>query len=295
MSEYIVPTNSTVSILDSIKPTYTYEHKVLPNYSVRTIKSNGLTFEFYDREDNLNIKNNNPGVYILYTIFENFLLLYVGKSRDVQSRQNQHSKSKDKNIFKHAIIITMANNGFTETDISNLENALYLDFKRRDKIVLLNDKIPSKDKNYLLDEIYVLEWIKCITHISLDYMLGLKKEEYKFNPIEPNNHCYNLIQANLTNLKITKVPSHKNIFIIKNSILAISMNSDGDLKGEFATFLESNKKIIKELDVIVENHRLFMLLETKKILVDDFLKLFDKNMLRHYMMNANGQVLKLKL
>jgi hypothetical protein len=73
------------------------------------------------------------------------------------------------------------------------------------------------------------------------------------------------------------------------------MGSDGDTKENFATFIKDNSKFIKELDIIIENNRLFLFIETKKMLTEDFLKLFDKNTMRNYMMNSHGVTLKLKL
>jgi hypothetical protein len=298
MSDYIVVNKNNRDMIENLETDYAYQRKVFKKkYSSISIKGsggNGMNFEFYDRVDSVELNNSNPGVYILYTVYKDFLLFYVGKSRDPKQRQKQHSKSSEKDIFEHAIVITMANNGFDESDISNLENALYLDFKRRDGILLLNDNIPSKDKNYNVDEIYVLEWTKCISTIVLNHIVGKKIKEYAFEPIEPFNYSFNLIQNGLSNIKITKNPKHKNVFIIKNSILSVSSKLDSDKKLFIQNFLLENKQIIKEVDLIINDYRLYIFLETKKIANADFLKIFSRESIKLFM-DYNGNVSTLRI
>jgi len=295
MSDYIVPNEKNRSFLDSISQRYTYEHKVFPEYSKKIIKSNSLTFEFYDRSDKLPINNNNQGVYLLYTVYEDFLLMYIGKSRDVEERQKQHSKNMEKDVLKHAIVITKASNGFSESDISNLENALYLDFKRRSKIILYNDNIPSKDKYYDVEETYVLEWVMCISNISLTYVVGQKLQEYQHfdSTVETTKYFYNLIQNGLSNIRLYKNPRHQTGYILKGSILAINQKLHIDKRQTLEKFVEENKNCFKEQESI-NNHKIYLFVETKRVHTSILQTLFNKTS-QYYFMDYDGHINKLKL
>lgn len=295
MSDYIVPNEKNRNFLESVKQKYTYEHKVFTDYSKKIVKSNSLMFEFYDRSDKLPINNNNQGVYILYTIYEDFLLMYIGKSRDVEERQKQHSKNLEKDVLKHAIVITKASNGFSESDISNLENALYLDFKRRAKIILYNDNIPSKDKYYDVEETYVLEWTMCISQISLNYVVGQKVEEYNHldSTVESTKYFFNLIQNGLSNIRLYKNPRHQTGYILKGSILSVNQKLHIDKKAALETFVSENKNCLKEQPSI-NNIKIYLFVETKRIPVSTLQNLFNKTSI-NYFMDYNGNLNKLKL
>ncbi len=295
MSEFIVPNEKNREFLNTVRPRYTYESKILRDYTKKIVKGNGLNFEFYDRTDRLPINNSNQGVYILYTVFEDFLLVYIGKSRDVEERQKQHSKNMEKDVLKHAIVITKADNGFSESDISNLENALYLDYKRRAKIILYNDNIPSKDKYYDIEETYVLEWIMCISQISLNYIVGQKIDEYTHidSEVTDTKYFYNLIQNGLSNFRLAKNPRHQTGYILRGSLMAINQKLHIDKRKILEDFVIKNMNCLKEQPMI-NNHKIYSFIETKRVPVSDLKEIFNKTSIQ-YFMDYNGHLNKLKL
>lgn len=88
---------------------------------------------------------------------------YVGQAgvrqngNGVLDRINFHKKSSDKDYFTHAVVITTADNSFGPTEISHLEHAFYQLAVSADRVVVVNERVPSpgnvtEEKQSELDE-----------------------------------------------------------------------------------------------------------------------------------------------
>ena len=127
-----------------------FEQKQLNGGKTVRLLDKSLKFVFYTRTEDLPKLDDTQGVYILYKYYPKSKVLqaYVGKSRDLERRQGEHAVRAEKDCFSSAVIITLPANAFSESDASNLENALYLQLKRSKNVILHNATVPSACKSY---------------------------------------------------------------------------------------------------------------------------------------------------
>lgn len=273
-----------------------------PKTVITLLGAVGLSFQCYDRTQKaLPTLNTDQGVYILYhyNIKSRILEVYIGKSSDVARRQSEHAKSQTKDSLTKAILIVLPKNGFSGTDTSNLENGLYLNFKRRSNVILHNSNIPSADSSYCDEDYTNLETIDEITSVVLNKIFGEAAVSYGIKSHITSEHkdskyIYDLVQWGKSTVSLERHPNRKMMMIQRGSIYAIAEKMDGTRKQALTEFIGKNKFIKLQEDVSTETEKIYLFEEDKKINNVEFKLLFGK-LLPEYWMNADGELNKLTL
>lgn len=276
---------------------YTYRNTAYSNKSERYIEKYHMLFQFYDRTSELPMLSDSQGVYILYNInpASSVLEVYIGKSSDVKRRQTEHARSRQKDRLTRGVVITVANNGFNSGDIDNLENALYLNFKCRERTVLYNSNVPAADDNYHIENPLALERTDIIANVVLDKIFGESACMYGLNKVNTTDilNLYTFIRPNKSNVSLECVPKRKTMLIHKGALLAVEANLDGDSKLQLSRYLKKNIKLIElQEDISSDSEKIYLFKEDKKITTEDFKILFGKVQRDHWI-NSQGEINKL--
>ena len=217
-SELLIIPNKFNGHVSPPMKTFAFEQKCLNGNKVVRMVDKTLKMVFYERTQDLPKLDNTQGVYILYKYynFSRVLEVYVGKSRDLARRQVEHAENSKKDCLTSAVIITLADNGFNESDASNLENALYLHFKRSANVIVHNATIPSCCKSYDIEDRSVLKWTDKIVNCALDYIFGQSKSDFALKP--HLDYTYDYIKIGKNNISIERIPTRQTFSILAGTI-----------------------------------------------------------------------------
>lgn len=287
----IVPNIYNGHVSQPFKP-IAFEQKQLNGGKVVRILNKTLKFVFYDRTEDLPKLDNTQGVYVLYKYHPTSRLLevYVGKSRDLERRQGEHADNCKKNSLTSAVVITLADNGFNESDTSNLENALYLYYKRSKNVIVHNLTVPSCCKNYDSEDSSVLRWTDKIVNCVMDYIFGQSREDFALKTYSENS--YDFVRTGKSNFSIERVPGRKTFHIEQGSIWCIGGKIDGETKARYDRYLKDNPFIVLLEDISTEEEKFYRFNLSLKLKLDDF-KDFFKKIHFQYFINSKGETHKL--
>jgi hypothetical protein len=269
-----------------------FEQKQLNNgKTIRTLDKS-LKFVFYNRTEDLPSLDDTQGVYFLYKYHPKSRVIegYIGKSRDLERRQDEHGKKVDKDCFTSAVIITLPGNAFTESDASNLENALYLHLKRSKGVILHNSTIPSACKSYDVEDNSILLWSDKIVNCVFDYIFGETKIDFGLK--SSSEICYDYIKSGKSSLSIEKIHTRQTFNIEAGSILHIPERLDGVTKARYANIIKANKFIELLEDVSTVNDKFYRFNESLRVKDSNFEDFFPKKMSGYYFRNNKGDKLK---
>jgi len=270
-----------------------FEQKKLNGGKTVRLLNKTLKLVFYSRVEDLPKLDNTQGVYVLYKYYSKSRILevYVGKSRDLARRQTEHADNSKKDCLTSAVIITLADNGFNESDASNLENALYLHFKRSKNVVLHNATVPSCCKSYDPEDSSVLKWSDKIVNCVLDYIFGESRTDFALKE-HPTEFTYDYVKTGKSNFSIERVKGRQTFTIEAGSILCIGEKVDGNTKARYEKYIKDNKFIVL-LDDISSTEEKFYRFEDSLRLKDECFKDFFKRINFQYFVNAKGETHKL--
>ena len=189
-----------------------------------------------------------------------------------------------------AVIITLADNGFNESDSSNLENSLYLHFKRCKNVIVHNLTVPSCCKSYDVEDSSVLAWTDKIVNSVMDYVFGESRTDYALK--EHSEHTYDFVRTGRSNFSIERVPSRTTFTIMKGSIWCLNDKMDGKMKERCMQLIKDNK-FVTLMDELTQDGDTFYRFEESLKLKTERFELFFKRMHFQYFINGKGETHKL--
>jgi hypothetical protein len=260
----------------------------IKDYIVKEIVLTHVKLTFYNRDKLSSIENENQGIYILYSILDDNIISYVGKSKDIVERQKQHAKDSKKDILTKGVLISRPDNGFTESDVSNFENCLYLSLKTKPSFIMCNSNIPAKDKSIDISETYILDLTQSILSVFMNHLLGDKRHKY-ISHLEEDEYC--LVQNGFFNVRISKKKKNMTGFLRKGSIFSIKLepSTPDEINKSllFKALIKKNHNNFQTIDNVVQGYQFYKLTNDIKV-NKDFLKSFFNGESQNLFLNKEG-------
>lgn len=269
-----------------------YSSRKVMQITEHTIGRFNIDMQYFSRKDIADLAPEKTGVYVLYKFNQKSRILevYIGRSKDLKNRINQHAANQDKAWFTHGVVIHMEG----DLALNDVENALYSNFKCRANIIMHNDKIPEVDNDRGKTNNVLLERVDVISYLLISKTFGSMSDEFRIRQeiLNQDKTVFTYMKSVKGNVSLKKMPNLQTGIILEGSLIVIPDKMEDSKKTALQKFLKdtSNKQLIEHSGEEV----IYRFTEDKKINLYQFKLLFGENIQDDLWMHSLGETRKLQ-